>query len=326
MGYQNAQKSSPRPVWRLARRQQGVIARRQLIEAGMHPQAIKHRVASGRLHPIRRGIYAVGRPGLTQRGRWMAAVLACGPESILSHGSAAMLWGIRPGGRATHPSPAAFSAESGNEPIDISVPTRRTPRRTGIRVHRVARWTEADIVRRDGIPVTSPVRTLIDLGTQLRARELEAAVNDADKLDLVDPETLRRELDGRRGMRGIAVLRKILDRRTFALTDSELERRFLPLARRAGLPRPETGCRLNGFKVDFHWPELGLIVETDGLRYHRTPAQQTHDRLRDQVHAAAGLTTLRFTHAQVRFEPERVIRTLAAVASRLAPTRRKRRR
>jgi very-short-patch-repair endonuclease len=78
-----------------------------------------------------------------------------------------------------------------------------------------------------------------------------------------------------------------------------------------------TGRRINGFKVDFYWPDLGLVVETDGLRYHRTPAQQARDRSRDQAHTAAGLTCLRFTHAQVRYEPEQAEKTLRAVARRL---------
>jgi uncharacterized protein DUF559 len=113
------------------------------------------------------------------------------------------------------------------------------------------------------------------------------------------------------------VLLDTLEQPTFTLTDSELERCFLPITRRAGLAPPLTGRHVNGFKVDFHWPELGLIVETDGLRYHRTPAQQARDRLRDQAHAAAGLTPLRFTRAQVRFEPGHVQATLAAVVRRL---------
>jgi len=102
------------------------------------------------------------------------------------------------------------------------------------------------------------------------------------------------------------------------LTDSELERRLLPIARRAGLPQPETGVRVNGFKVDFFWPGLGLVVETDGLRYHRTPAQQAKDRVRDQSHAAAGLTSLRFTYDQVAHQPGRVEATLRTVAGRLS--------
>jgi very-short-patch-repair endonuclease len=176
---------------------------------------------------------------------------------------------------------------------------------------------ENDVARCDRIPVTSPARTLIDLATVLTPRQLEAAINEADKLDLVDPEALQAALVRRTGQRGVAALRKIMDRRTFALTDSELERRFLPLARKAGLPPPQTGRRVSGFKVDFYWPELGLVVETDGLRYHRTPIQQGRDRERDQAHAAAGLTSLRFTHAQVKFEPGRVTAILVAVARRL---------
>lgn len=175
----------------------------------------------------------------------------------------------------------------------------------------------AHVTRRYGILVTTPIRTLVDLATRLPHNQLEAAVNEADKLDLVDPEALRQALHDLGRRPGVAILREMLDRRTFTLTDSELERRFLPLALKAGLPRPQTGRRLNGYKVDFFWPDLGLVVETDGLRYHRTPAQQTRDHRRDQAHAAAGLTQLRFTHAQVRFEPDQVRGTLIAVAGRL---------
>ncbi len=143
-------------------------------------------------------------------------------------------------------------------------------------------------------------------------------INEADKYNLTNPPRLRRELKERVGERGVAVLRRILDRRTFRLTKEELERRFLPLASRAGLPTPLTGQIVNKFEVDFYWPDLGLVVETDGLRYHRTPAEQARDRLRDQAHTAAGLTPLRFTHEQVRYEPEYVQRILAQTARRSA--------
>jgi Protein of unknown function (DUF559) len=141
----------------------------------------------------------------------------------------------------------------------------------------------------------------------------------ADKHDLTDPEELRAALPPSRGRPGVRALRQILDRRTFAPTDSELERRFLPIAWATGLPLPLTEQRLNGFKVDFYWPDLGLVVETDGLRYHRTPSQQARDRGRDQAHAATGLTCLPFTHAQVRYQADRVRATLSEVAGRLAP-------
>jgi very-short-patch-repair endonuclease len=118
-----------------------------------------------------------------------------------------------------------------------------------------------------------------------------------------------------RGRRGAPKLRATLDRHTFTVTDSELERLFLPIARRAGLPRPLTQAFVNGYRVDFHFPDIDLVVETDGLSYHRTPAQQAAGGVRDQVHAAAGLLPLRFTHAQVRFEPGYVEGILRKAAS-----------
>jgi very-short-patch-repair endonuclease len=287
-------------AWRLARQQHGAITRRQLLALGFSRDAIAHRLATGRLHAMHRGVYAVGRPQLGQRGIWMAAVLSCGSKAALSHSSAGVLWGI----------------VMTEDLVEVSAPPSSRPRR-GITLHR---RTTFDITRHYGIPVTTPVTTLIDLATRLPAHRLERAVNEADRLDLVDPETLRKAL-GRLGRQpGTATLRRLLDRRTFTLTDSELERRFLLLVRGAGLPQPRTGCRVNGYKVDFYWPDLGLVVETDGLRYHRTPAQQAHDRRRDQAHAAAGVTTLRFTHAQITFEPDHVRDTLSAVARRLRDT------
>jgi very-short-patch-repair endonuclease len=204
--------------------------------------------------------------------------------------------------------------------IEISVPVPSHPRPPGVVVHRREVLTSTDVVRRHGIPVTTVVCTLVDLATRLGADSLDAAVNEADKLGLIPAHALPTALSRLGRRRGVAILRRTLDRRTFTLTDSHLERRFLPLIRKAGLPQPETGRRVNGFKVDFYWPDLGLVVETDGLRYHRTPAQQARDRVRDQIHAAAGLTPLRFTRAQVAFEPHHVQATLTAVARRLQPS------
>lgn len=112
-------------------------------------------------------------------------------------------------------------------------------------------------------------------------------------------------------------LRAVLDRHTYRLTESELERRFLRLVRAAGLPMPRTQARVNGYRVDFFWPELGLVVETDGLRYHRTAARQALDNRRARAHVAAGLTVLRFSHREIRFEAEAVAATLGAVIERL---------
>lgn len=158
----------------------------------------------------------------------------------------------------------------------------------------------------EGIPVTSPARTLLDLATELDPARLERAVNEADKRDLIDPDTLRAGLGGYAGEPGVRPLRTLLDRHTFRLSDSNLEILFRPIAIAAGLPHPLTKVDVNGFEVDFFWPELGLVVETDGLQYHRTPSAQARDRLRDQTHTAAGLTPLRFTHRQVKYEPHRV--------------------
>jgi very-short-patch-repair endonuclease len=289
-------------LWELVHRQHGVVTRSQLLKLGYRPDAIKHRIAVGRLHRVRHGVYAVGRPRLSQHGHWLAVVLSCGPEAVLSHDSAAALWGIR---------------SVSSERVEVSVPIHVTRRRAGIVVHRRAALDPSDLTRHDGIPVTSAVCTLIDIATQLEQAPLEAAINEADKLELTDPERLRSALNEASRRPGIRALRELLDRRTFTLTDSELERRFLRLVREARLPIPMTGRYVSGFKVDFHWPDLGLVVETDGLRYHRTPAQQARDRLRDHAHASAGLTPLRFTHAQVRFEPDQVRATLAAVVRRL---------
>jgi very-short-patch-repair endonuclease len=312
IGPQKLQNPSSK-IWRLASNQHGVVTRAQLLDFGLSADAIRHRVDRGRLHPIHRGVYAVGRPELTERGWWMAAVLSCGPDAVLSHNSAGRLWGMLAQGTTQ-------SSELRLRPpslIDVSVPGNRTRRRQGVRLHRRNLLPPEDRTRRERIPTTFPIRTLIDLAQHLPPPRLERVINEADRLKLVDPETLRAALTDRIGQHGVASLRTVLDRRTFAMTRSELERRFLPLVRRAGLPKPLTEEWVNGFEVDFFWPELGLVVETDGLTYHRTPAQQARDRVRDQAHAAAGLTPLRFTHAQIRFEPGYVARILIAVARRL---------
>jgi len=288
-------------VWALVEKQHGVISRRQLLGLGYSPAAIEHRIAIGRLFPVHRGIYAVGRRELSELGKWMAAALACGDEAALTDQSAAELWGIRPPlGQA----------------IEVSVPYRCNRRPSGLVVHR-ARRREGDVTRRNSIPVSSLPRTIVALATKLSLPELERAVNEADRLDLMDPAELRVAVDRSNGLAGVSALRDLLDSRTFSATRSELERMFIPITLRAGLPMPLTNVFRNGFEVDFLWPDLRLIVETDGLRYHRTTQQQTRDRVRDQAHLAAGDTPLRFTHGQVRYESAYVERRLREVVARL---------
>jgi very-short-patch-repair endonuclease len=233
----------------------------------------------------------------TRHGMWMAAVLSCGDDAALSHEAAAALWGIRP------------------IPTRVEVSTSTYRQRPGIVVHRRA---HLEVTHHHNIPVTPPVFTPVDLATRLPLAELERAISEADNRDLVDPEALRSALEDIPIPRpGVAVLRKTLDRHTFRLTDSDLERLFIPIALRVGLSLPLTQQWVNGYRVDFYWPDLGLVVEADSLRYHRTPAQQAIDRRRDQAHAAAGVERLRFTHAQIAYEPAHVQETLATVARRV---------
>jgi very-short-patch-repair endonuclease len=289
-------------AWSLARKQHGVVTRDQLTRLGLTRHGIQHRIARGRLHQVRRGIYAVGRPELTPQGRWMAAVLACGGEGMaaLSHSSAAALFKIGVEQAAT---------------IEVTTVSAVRIRPPGIRVHRRPALWEGSYGLYEGIPVTSPVQTLIDLATRLGVPKMERAMNEADKLGLVKTDDLRGALDGHPGEPGVAKLRAIIDRATFRYTRTELERAFLPLVRQAGLPTPRTSVYVTGFEVDFHFPDLGLVIETDGLTYHRTPAAQRKDRERDQAHTAAGLTQLRFTHGQIRYEPDHVLRILRATAT-----------
>jgi Transcriptional regulator, AbiEi antitoxin/Protein of unknown function (DUF559) len=291
-----------RRAWDLAGRQHGVVTRRQLLELGFNRREIEHRVARGRLHPVTRGVYAVGWPRLTRERRWMAAVLACGDGAMLSHRSAAALWGIGTERRGL---------------TDISVRRCCELKRPGLRARSRPTMTQDDILRQHGIPVTSPTRTLIDLATELGPLGVERAVNEADKRDLVDPETLRSRLSHYEGEPGAPLLRKILDKRTFHLSDSDLEILFRPIAAEAGLPFPLGKQVVNGWEVDFYWPDLGLVVETDGLRYHRTASSQTRDARRDRTHALAGMTPLRFTHYEVRYEPGRVRDELCRAATLL---------
>jgi very-short-patch-repair endonuclease len=286
-------------VWDLVRRQHGVVARSQLLRFGIASRSIEHRISKGRLHPLWRGVYAVGRPEVTQKGRWMAAVLACGPTALLSHRSAAALWGLAPIPRVG--------------PIEVVADVLR--RRARVRVHR--RRDLGPKHRREvaAIPVTDPISTLVDLASCAPDWRVERAINEADRLGLVDPETLRCTV-ARLGPRpGMGRMRKLLG--LDALTDTGLERAFLAIVRNAGLPLPETQVYVNGYRVDFYWSNLGLVVETDGWRHHRTSGEQSMDRRRDQAHMTSGLTTVRFGEDQVRYEPEYVRRILAAVIVRL---------
>lgn len=290
-------------LWELARSQHGVVTRAQLMERGLTSKAIAHRLRTGRLHQLAGGVYAVGRPDVGQYGQWMAAVLSCGPEALLSHRSAAALWGI-----------AKHSPEI---EVEVVVPGGLRRRRPGIHLRRRVDLSAEHRREVSGIPVTDPVSTLVDLASCVVEWQVEKAINDADRLGLVDLEALRAEVSGLLPRPGMACLRRLLG--CNALTDTGLERKFVSIVREAGLPLPETQVWVNGYRVDFHWPHLGLVVETDGWIHHRTSGEQATDHRRDQAHTKAGLTTLRFAEKQVRYEPRQVKATLSAVMRRLLP-------
>jgi very-short-patch-repair endonuclease len=164
--------------------------------------------------------------------------------------------------------------------------------------------------------VTTPVQTVVNLAVRRGRDTLEGMISEAARLRLFTPASLRAALADHAGEPGVAIVRAILDRRGIRLTRSQLEQIFLPIAAELGLPVPLTKQWVNGYEVDFYWPDLGLVVESDGLTYHRTPAEQASDRRRDQAHTAAGLANLRFTDEQVRYEPDYVRRRLAETARR----------
>jgi hypothetical protein len=278
--------SVERRVAALATKQGGVVSAGQALAAGLSRQAIKVRVRAGRWHSVHRGVYAVGHTALAWRGRAHAALLACGPTAVLSHGSAAYAWDL-PGADARR--------------IDVSVPGPggRTGH-DGVRIHRAASLLLTDRTTLDGLPVTTVERTLNDLAPTLTLRRLTAAVEAAEARGLLDHARLTTS-----GRPGAPRLREAIQP-PLTLTRSVLEDRFLALCARHRLPRPLVNARVGGLEVDFLWPEHGLVVETDGFAHHRTRAAFEEDRRRDQLLATLGLVVLRFTHRQVADEPDRV--------------------
>jgi very-short-patch-repair endonuclease len=301
MGAQKRQSLWKR-VLEFARKQHGTVSRQQLLRIGFSDKAIKHALACGDLHHTEwRGVYVVGRPELTKYGHWRAALLSCGEDALLVGDTAGALWRIwTPRGREVHLSLPAVGAHRS---------------RGGIVVHRRA-LALRDITRERGIPVTTPTRTVIDLAPSCDRRQAEGLINEADGRGLLKVDTLRGEIDAAKGQPGVPLLRDILDRATFVLTQSELERLFLPLARRAGLPKPRSQHRFGRSRVDFFWPELDLVVECDSLRYHRTQIQQAKDRRRDHDHILAERWWARFTHDQIAHDPDYVVAVMARLRLR----------
>ncbi len=274
-------------------RQHGVASRAQLLDAGVGAHALDGRIKRGVLRPVHRGVYQIG-PILPPGGRPMAAMLACGPAAVVSHGTAAELWRI--------PVPPGQELEVIDPEGDHRPP--------GVRVHRLRNLHPTEATRLDGIRLTTPERTLFDLAQRLVMRSLERAFADAYARRLTNARAMRRLVGRHVGEPGTRALRALLEGGAPALTRSEAEELFLALVREAKLPAPEANVRIAGFEVDFVWRRDRLVVEIDGRASHSTDQAFESDRRRDAILIAAGYRTLRFTWSQLTTERLVVLRRL----------------
>jgi very-short-patch-repair endonuclease len=297
-----------RLILSLAARQHGIVARCQLLAAGLSPDAIDHRLATGLLVPVFRGVYRVGPLAAPNAGA-MAALLACGDSAVISHRSAAVLLQILP---PTH-------AERLNRSIDVTVPSgnRSHP---GVRLHRVYSLHADEVTTHEGIRVTTSARTLLDLAACLTSRELEQAMAEALAMRSTTEAEIRETLARHRGGRGTRALQALLADGRPALTRSQAEERFLALIRKAKLPMPEANVVVERFEVDCYWREERLVAEVDGFAFHSSAARFESDRRRDATLAAAGVRVIRVTWRQLCDEPEAVAVRLGQALVR--PTRR----
>lgn len=284
----------------LAGRQYGLITRAQARQLGLSPRQIDARQRKGALHRMHRGVYAVGHRRLSSEGRFLAAVLACGPGAVLSHVSAAALWGL-----------------VGQAPgrVHVTVPTRNGLRPgSGIALHRCA-LPARDVSRIRGIPITSPGRTLLDYAGAASRRMFERAFDEAHylRLDLTGLEPCR-------GRPGSALVRRVLAEHSAGSTRtrSELEERFLAACDRYGLPRPSAvNVLVEGHLVDLVWAEQRVIVELDGYQAHGTRRAFERDRLRDAELTAAGWRVVRVTWKRLIGDPRGVMRQLGRLIHRM---------
>ena len=292
-------------IAQLAARQHGVVTRRQLVDAGLGPNAIARRVRIGWLHRVHRGVYSVGHRPLTREARWMAAVLACGDGAGLSHACATAHWEIRP--------------YTGTW-IDVTVPTTagRT-RRDRIRLHRSSTLTADDVTAHRGIPVTTIARTLLDVAATLREASLARTIEQTEIRRLFDLKTVDETLARNPHHAGAKRLRRALALyRDDEFSRSELEQAFLALCDAHGIPRPLVNHVVEGREVDFFWPDQRVIVETDGRATHFTIAAFEGDRERDTRLVALGYRVLRFTELQIRTDAATVAQRVAAALARSA--------
>jgi very-short-patch-repair endonuclease len=295
---------APHVYLALAARQRGLVARRQLLALGFSAAAIDRLIASSQLHAVMRGVYAVLPLGaLPALAREHAAVLAFAPDVWLSHDSAGALW---------LPQTAAPSS------VHVTVVGRNAGQsRPGLVIHNVARLDHHDTREHQGLPITAPARTLLDLTPSLSDRELEQRFDEALVTRIMRRGEVRAMLGrhpGRAGSPRLAALAH--EDRSTAWTRSDTERRLLALVRKACLPMPEVNTRFGRFELDFFWREARLAVETDGYAFHSSRRQLERDHRRDLELQAAGVMIVRFSWRQVRDEPEMVVAQIAALLAR----------
>ena len=299
MGVESSAREREQAMAALARAQHGVVARRQLLDLGFSRRQITIGLERGRLHEIFRGVYVLGVRRVSRRGRWMAAVLAAGEGALLSSRSAARVWRILP--------PAV-------EWVDVTCPPGRVVRRKGIVAHEsVVQEDERQVV--DGIPVTSPFRTVFDLAALLDERGLERAWHEAEVRGLRDRVSLPMLLERYPGRRGSRNLRALLEAaEPVGFTRNDFEEAFVALVDRYGVSRP----RMNGdlhlrgrfFQIDALWEAERVAVELDSRSVHGTNKHFESDKRRDRILLAEGWRTVRVTWRQLKDEPAEVIADL----------------
>jgi predicted transcriptional regulator of viral defense system/very-short-patch-repair endonuclease len=271
-------------------RQHGVVTRGQLMDAGVSSAAIGRRLKAGRLRALHSGVYLAG-PIEPERALEMAAVLAGGPAAALSHASALHVWKL-----------LRFEAP---RPVHVSGPGDRHVRRPGIVFHRVSSpWTDEERTVVDGIPITTPARTMVDVARMLGRREIELALATAEREGLISGVELARLADRYPRRPGMALLRSLIQEQTGPhSTESEAERKCLELLRNGGLPRPHTNVTVGPYRLDVFWPDLNVAVEIDGRAFHSAGPRFEGDRQKDNWLRARGIEVIRLTWRKITRKP-----------------------
>jgi predicted transcriptional regulator of viral defense system len=272
-------------------RQYGLVTSEQLRGLGFSDGAARRMAKAGRLHRLHRGVYALGNPTVSEHTRCLAAVLACGRDALLSHTSAAWLWGLQPScPRTPH----------------VTVPARGQ-RRTEIQVHHALTILDESGTVFERIPVTRVPRTLLDLADTVGVRALERAIDRAERRGLLDMIEIDAMLARRQGNRGTQKLRRALGLyRDPVFNRARSERLFLKLVKRAGLPRPAIDYFVAGYEVDVYWEQERFAIEVDGWETHQTRRAFELDRLRQEDLKLAGIDSILLAARRMEREPKAV--------------------